>query len=346
MASWTAGSYVPPVEPTTQVYPMNRTTRTVILFLIGLAGGPLFASSLSVVSLADALKNPALEDIHSEGFLPAIQPVQAALLNQPADDEERLAFHARVSSLARHRDTRLGKLFFGALAATPDIENLPDDARLAGIEATWPLALGASARVRVEWRLADKTWRIADLQVTLDGLAAAPIAGMAPYFGSGELREGMLDMEVIDYLLGRDPADRELPASERPAFDYDAALARVFKSEAGAYESLIADLSAGINPQLEAEKRLDTLKPHLESQAEFDAIDKVAHNPERGRQFWDTVYLQIEQASGGPRPSAAPSAAGAQVRVRWSAAGAHESSCALLRLESGELSLRGLGEEE
>lgn len=324
---------------------MNRTVCTVILLCFTFAAVPLFASSLSVVALAEALKNPALEDVKSEGFATALAPIQQALLNQPADQDELTAFQQRVSAIARHRDTRVGKLFFAALAATPAVENLPETADFAAVDCHWPLALGASARVRVEWQLVEKQWRISTLEVTLDGLAAAPIAGMAPYFGGGEVRVAMMDLEAIEYLLGRDPADRELPETERPGFDYASALAALFESEAGAYGDLLDKLAAKVTPEADRGKRLEALKPHLTSEAEYKALEDADGDADRREAFWAAVFEQLKQAQQDPRPSAVPSRSGARVDVRAKADG-KESHAAALRLESGEVALAGLGSGE
>ncbi|MCZ7608015.1 MAG: hypothetical protein M5U25_18535 [Planctomycetota bacterium] len=324
---------------------MNRTTCTVIFFCFALSATPLFASSLSVVALAEALKNPALEDINSEGFAAALEPIQAALLNQPADEDENAAFQQRISAIARHRNTRVGKLFFAALAATPDVENLPDNAEFATVDAHWPLALRSSAQVRVEWRLVEKQWRICTLQVALDGVAAAPISGMAPYFGGGELRTAMLNLEAIDYLVGRDPADRELPELERPAFDFDAALVNLFEAETGACAALLEKLAAGVKPQVERAKRLEALKPHLTGDPEYKALEAADADPARREAFWAAVFEQLKQARQGARPASVPSRtdAGVSVRVR---AGGKDAVTAALRLKSGEVALAGFGSGE
>lgn len=324
---------------------MNRTVCTVILLCFTIAATPLFATSLSVVALAEALKNPALEDIKSEAFPAALAPIQQALLNQPADEDERAAFQQRVSAIARHRDTRVGKLFFAALAATPAVENLQETAEFAAVDCHWPLALGASARVRVEWQLVEKQWRISTLQVVLDGLAAAPISGMAPYFGGGEVRAAMLDLEAIDYLLGRDPADRELPETERPGFDYDAALTALFELESGAYGGLLEKLVAKVTPEAERGKRLEALRPHLATDAEYKALEDADGDADRREAFWAAVIEQLKQAQQGPRPAAVPSRPGARVDVRVKSAG-KEAHAAALRLVSGEVALAGFGSGE
>lgn len=324
---------------------MNRTTCTVIFFCFALSATPLFASSLSVVALAEALKNPALEEINSEGFAAALEPIQNALLNQPADDDERAVFRQRVSAIARHRDTRVGKLFFAALAAAPEVENLPDNAEFARVDAHWPLALGSNAFVTVEWTLQEKAWRISTLRVTLEGVAAAPISGLAPYFGGGEPRTGMLDLEAIDYLVGRDPADRELPEIERPAFDYDAALVKLFEAETGAFAALLDKLEAGVKPEVERATRLETLKPHLAGEAEFKALTDADADPARREAFWAAVFEQLKQVRQGARPASAPSRNGAGVSVRVRAGG-KDAATGALRLESGEVALRGFGSGE
>lgn len=324
---------------------MNRTICTALLALS--MASVLPAASLSVVPLAEALKNPALADTKSEGFEQALADVTALMLNKPPETEEGEAYKTRVSSLARHRDTRVGKLFFAALHAVPVIENLPEDATSATITADWPLALGASLRVRAAFTLRDETWLISGLDVTADGVAAAPVAGMAPYFGDGRDRIELLNMEALDYLLGRDPADRELPDLERPEFDYDAAITRVFEAEAGAFETLMTELVEKVSPAELPDVRMNALREHLASQAEIEAMEAANLDEAKQREFWDTMYEQLKLLRDAARPASVAKTAGARVSVlvvRESPTGTVAVTSTALRLRSGKIAPRG-GEE-
>ena len=323
-------------------------TRIIFFALLALSTASVLpATSLSVVPLAEALKNPALADTKSAGFEAALAEVTALMLNKPPETEEASAYKARTSSLARHRDTRVGKLFFAALHAVPVIENLPADATSASITADWPLALGASIRVRATFALRDETWLISGLDVTADGVAAAPLAGMAPYFGDGRDRVELLDIEALDYLLGRDPADRELPDLERPDFDYDAAIARVFEAEAGAFETLMNELVDKVSPAELPDVRMSALREHLASPAEIEAMEAANQDEAKQREFWDTMYEQLKLLRDAARPGSVAKTAGSRVSVtvvRESPTGTVAVTSTALRLRSGKIAPRG-GEE-
>ncbi|MCB9896309.1 MAG: hypothetical protein H6839_17905 [Planctomycetes bacterium] len=334
----------------------------VTLLSLIIAALPLSATTLSVVPLSDSLKNPVLAegDRTSEGYWAAVNAVRDQMLNRPPEfpppgvdekgqpkapelDEEQARFCNRLSNLAKYRDTRVGRLFFGALSATPAIENLPDTAEFAAVNTTWPLALGSIIRVRVEWSRHDGEWSISALEVTLDGVAAAPITGMAPYFGNGDLREELLDFEPIDYLVGRSPSDREKPESERPAFDYPAAVTKLFAGEAGAFETTLSELQKTVNSGVSREARLAALRPHL-SKEEFEAAEAADEDPERRDAFWSNVYEQIDGALKAPRPASVPEGKGAEVKLRYRLTedgGTAEGTISALRLQNGKIAPRG-----
>jgi hypothetical protein len=317
-----------------------RISLAVILVSLSLAAAPVSAETLSVVPLAKSLQNPALVDAKSPGFTEAFDQVAKQLLNQP-EPGELAAVQARISALAAHRDSRVGKLFFSALGALPDIENL-GDSDFAAVHATWPIALGGSISVRVEYHRSGESWLIAKLETTADGVAAAPLAGMAPYFGIGSPRPELLDLEAIDYLVGRDPADREKIESERAPFDFDAALVPLFESEPGAFESLLTTLDAAIRPGVDREKRIAAVKPHLADADAVKAMQEADDDDGRREAFWTAMREQVAGALKAPRPAAVPKAEGAKVRVRYRAAGSKdEQEQSATRLSTGKLALGG-----
>ncbi|MCA8916439.1 MAG: hypothetical protein KDB90_13595 [Planctomycetes bacterium] len=261
----------------------------------------------------------------------------------PELNEEQARFCTRLSNLAKYRDTRVGQLFFAALGATPAVENLPDAADFAAVNTTWPLAFGSIMRVRVEWSRHDGEWSISALEVTLDGLAAAPITGMAPYFGNGTLREELLDFEPIDYLVGRSPSDREKPESERPEFDYSKAVSKLFAGEDGVFESTVTGLKEAVNSGVSRESRLTALKPYF-TKEEFEAAKAADADPDRRDDFWNTTYAQIESTLAAPRPASVPTAAGAEVKIRYRLredGGAVDGTVSAQRLQNGKVAPRG-----
>jgi hypothetical protein len=311
--------------------------------LLTIAAMPMTATTLSVVPLAEALKNSALEDTNSEGFALGVEAVSTQLLNRPASEAETLAFHARLSAIARHRETRVGKLFFAALMATPAIENL-GESQFVAMEVTWPISLGANVDVRVEYTLKEGKWLISTLEVTAQGVAAAPVAGMAPYFGHGNPRPELLDLEALDYLVGRDPADREQAEADRAAFDFAGALPAFFEAEAGALKTVLDTLHDALKQGTEREKRIEALTPHLAGAAEVKAMVEADADPETRDKFWTEVREQISTALEAPRAVAVPRKPGAEVRVRWVtqlADGSIKGELSALRLETGKISPRG-----
>jgi hypothetical protein len=316
--------------------------RIVMFVGFALTAGNLTAATLSVVPLAKALQNPVLADTKSTEFEPAFKQVTDLLLNKPAEDDEKLAMRERVAALSAHRESRVGKLFFAALVAVPEIENL-GESEFAAIDASWPISFGGSIKLRVEYTRSGETWLLSALEATADGVAAAPIAGMAPYFGIGAPRPELLDLEAIDYLVGRDPADREKIEAERPAFDFDAALTPIFEAEAGAFQSLLEKLQESIKSSVDREKRIAVLKEHLATEADVKAMQDADADPERREAFWSGMREQVASALESPRPAALPSANGSQVKVRYRAAGQKdESEQSAQRLTTGKVALGGV----
>lgn len=315
---------------------MNCVYRPILMFLFVTFATHLGASTLSVVPLGESLKNPALIEINpeSDDYTAAVDAVTKLLLNKPTEDE-LAPLQQRLSDLARHRDTRVGKLFFAALAATPAIENLPEGATTAGINVTWPLALGATIRVRAEFAKSGDDWLISEFELTVDGVAGSPIAGMAPYFGKGEIRPLLLDLEAIDYVMGRDAEDRRRPETERKPFNYDEALTRIFESEEGAVAQTLNTLAEKVVPGADVEDRQAALKPHLATRAEREAIDAAGDNLE----FWSAIYKQLEATTKLARPDAMPVREGAVVRINWTKDG-EPARAICIRLEGGNVAVR------
>jgi hypothetical protein len=319
-------------------------TQLRIVTFVGFAliAGNLTAATLSVVPLAKALQNSVLTDTKSTEFEAAFKQVTDLLLNQPVEEDEKSAMRERVAALSTHRDSRVGKLFFAALAAVPEIENL-GESEFAAIDASWPISFGGSIRLRVEYTRSGEIWLVSALEATADGVAAAPIAGMSPYFGIGAPRPELLDLEAIDYLVGRDPADREKIEAERPAFDFDAALVPIFEAEAGAFQSLLEKLQESIKSSVDREKRIAAVKEHLATEADVKAMQEADANAETREAFWSGMREQIADALKAPRPAGLPSTTGSQVKVRYRAAGEKdESEQSAQRLETGKVALGGV----
>lgn len=298
--------------------PAIHALQAFLALLVAALASHLGATTLSVVPLAEALQNPELAEAEtdSDKHTAAVKSVTTLLLNLP-DESEISEFNRRLSNLARHRDTRVGRLFFSAIAATPDIENVPDHVERTGINASWPLALGASIRVRVEYRKQREGWRIAEFEVTVDGIAGAPVAGMAPYFGKGEIRPLLLDLEAIDYVIGRDPDDRSRAETERTPFNYDEALQQLFRTQPNAVSNLIDGLTQQIRPGTDRTKWAQILAPHLATKAELDAMKAADAEPETRQRFWAGVMEHLKAASVAPRAASMAESTGARVEVRW-----------------------------
>jgi len=280
------------------------------LLLVALCFNALGATTLSVVSLSEALKNPQLkhDNDSAQDIDQARDRVLRHFINQPSEAEIE-SVHQRLDLIARHQDTRLGRLFFAALDSMPALEHLPEGATRAEIIVHWPLALGAEARVRVAWVLKEEEWLIEVLTLQLRGSAAAPVSAASPYFGDEPFNAALLDVEEIGYLLGRNPLTRNDP--DAPPFDEAAALARVFARDDGAVESVWEKLSEEVTPRASTEARADALRPHLQTDAERDALDREKGDPE----FWLRVMEQIAHGREAARPSSLPARTGA--RATW-----------------------------
>lgn len=266
-------------------------------------------TGLSIQPLAKALQNPALD---GDDPGQARQAVQALLLNQPQEPDELERFHERLASLARHRDTRLGRLFFRALETVPDVEQTPPGARRVELLLHRPLALDAVLRVHIGWELVEDAWKVSRMDVGFQGAGAAPVAKAPPYFGTGLIPEFLLDADELDLLVGRDPADRRAP--EQEPFDFGAALESYLGVEEGGFEEVVENLSQAVTPETERAARINALKPHLEPAA-VRAMEVADADAERRDEFWRQVFTDLKQAKEGPRPSAVPIRAGGRVNI-------------------------------
>ena len=316
------------------------------------------ADTLSVVPLAKALQNSGLTDVNEAGNT-ARETVQSELWNSPGDDLEAETFRNRLAELARHRETRVGKLFFAAMQAVPDVSNLNPNLTAVTVIARWPLALEGAVQARIEYTRRGEIWKISTFELTVHGVAAAPISGLAPYFGEGEGDPEMLDFEPIDYLLGRDPGERQKPEGERTPFDYDAALAGIFESEDGAWTAMLDNIAAVLDPEAaqDFEDRVDVLKPHLATARERKALsdadasytDESSGQDQRETRvaFWARLYKEVETTRAAPGPAAVPKRAGSRVEIEFVTANEgveRREQIIALRLGSGEISPRQGGQ--
>jgi hypothetical protein len=307
----------------------------VILLCVLCAGTVAADVTLSVVPVAKALQNP---ELHGESPDAARAAVSELLLNQPADEAETGRFHARLADLARHKDTRLGRLFFRMLETTPDVEQVPEGAKAVELLVRRPLALDAVSRVLVEWRLDGETWKIARLDVFLEGIAAAPVVKAAPYFAHGPVMSDRFDAQELDYLVGRDPTQRNRPDAE--PFDFAAALENYLKSEAGAYTALVKQLRQDVSPGKERALRIAALKPHLTKGGQQE-VESADADPERRGEFWATIFKQLEAAESAPQPAAVPVRRQSELRITVKdGAGKAVAATYVQRLATGKIAPR------
>jgi hypothetical protein len=297
---------------------------------------PLAAdTTLSVVPLAKALQN---SELHGDSPDQARKAVTDLLLNHPAGEEETNAFHARLAALARHKDTRVGRVFFRCLETLPDVQQVPQGARDVELLVRRPLAMEASARVHVAWRLEGEHWKVSRLDVYLEGPGAAPVVKAPPYFAEGEVPGEWLDAEELDYLVGRDPTLRNEPDKE--PFDFSAAMEKYLAADAGAYEALIQQLRKEVTPKTERPARIAALYPHLtrDGQASMEKADADDSLRER---FWKAVFDNLAQAEKAVRPSSVPTTKGSEVKITAKDAdGQVLSECVVQRLQTGEIAPR------
>jgi hypothetical protein len=289
---------------------LYRTFCLLALLVLSSAAGAQ-TLTLSAKPLADSLKNPDLLRPEGDPALAAARTAVAALLlNKPAPGEQN-GFHARLALFARHRDTRLGRLFFACLQACPTIENLAPGADRAEVTAMFPLALGSGARVAVTWQRHGETMLIGEFSVQITGNAGALFAGAGPYFSAGEVSAVLLDAPELDLLLGRDPAELLKPQPERPAFDYDAALARVFALEQGAPAALLEALKQAAAPSRTPAERIELLLPYLADEAARQELRRVGTKVA----WWEDFSRRLEALAAQARPGAAPTRPGGTVSV-------------------------------
>jgi hypothetical protein len=114
-----------------------------LLLCVLVCSAPLAAdTTLSVVPLAKALQN---SELHGDSPEEARKAVLDLILNHPAGETETKAFNARLAALARHKDSRVGRVFFRALETLPEVQQVPEGARSVDLLVRRPLALEASA---------------------------------------------------------------------------------------------------------------------------------------------------------------------------------------------------------
>lgn len=303
---------------------MRLAALLLLLVMPCLAG----ATTLSVVPFAKALQNPAFDS--KEDTTAARDALLAMLVNQPATQAELERFKLRLAQLVRHRDTRLGKLFFKALESAPEVSNLPADATEVLLICERPLALGASVAVFVRWRLLEAGWRIAEVEVNLHGAAAATVVNCAPYFGDGMIRPELLNLSELDYLVGRDAADRIKPASEQKAFTFDDGLARCLAMEDGALTQAITAMQAALKPTTDPEDRLAGIAKYLRPEDE-KALREADADPKLAKVAYESLQDVLDKAAAGPGVSAIPARNAGRVELSV----ADRNGASLVRLHAG-----------
>lgn len=304
----------------------------VMAFGLALGAQPV---TLSAKPLSEALQNPDLQLPEDDPKLAAARKaVSDLLLNQPTE-AERGVFHQRLMLFARHKDTRLGRLFFYALAGCPDVGNVDAATQSVAVAATFPLALGSGARVRLGWTRKGDSFLVSEFAVEITGNAGALFSGAGPYFSGASVDPLILNADDLDYLLGRDPADRQKLESERGPFDFEAALKRRFELETGAPAALLEKLADELSPKKTPAEKVAALSPHLES----DAARKELEQQGAKVDFWDVVQKQVGVLKTMPCPAAAPARPDAAISIsRTTDVGTDE--WALNRLANGKLGLR------
>lgn len=292
----------------------------------------LHAEALSIAPLAKALQDSTLTGDSPDEARAA---VRALLLNQPEGEDELERFHDRLASLARHRETRLGRLFFRALETMPDVEQIPEAATRVELLLRRPLALDAQLRVHVSWQRVADEWKVARLDVGVLGAAAAPVSKAPPYFGTGLIPEFLLNAEELDLLVGRDPADRRAP--EQQPFDFAAALESYLRTEPGVYGAVIERLQLAVAPRTEREARMDAMRPHLEA-ADVRKMELADADADKRDEFWRRMMRDLDFAATAPRPSAVPVRAGSSLRISaFDDMPAALAVTSVTRLRSGEI---------
>lgn len=286
------------------------------------------ATTLSVVPFAKALQNPAFDT--KEDTTGAREALLAMLVNQPATPAELERFKLRLAQLVRHRDTRLGKLFFKALESTPEVSNLPADATELLLICERPLALGASVAVFVRWRLIEAGWRIAEIEVNLHGAAAATVVNCAPYFGDGMVRPELLNLSELDYLVGRDAADRIKPASEQKPFTFDDGLARCLAMEEGALTQAITAMQDALKPSTDPEDRLAGIAKYLRPEDE-KALREADADPKLAKIAYENLQKVLTKAAAGPGVSAIPARTAGRIELSIM----DRNGASLVRLHAG-----------
>lgn len=312
-----------------------ETFRTFCLLVLAAVAGAMGAQpvTLSAKPLSEALKNSnLLLPVQDANHTQAVGAVTALLLNQPGA-AELAAFHTRLAQIAQHKDTRLGRLFFAALDACPDLEQISAEDESARVDVEFPLALGSALRVQVGWARNKMQWLIAEFTIDITGNAGALFATAGPYFGIGRPQPAVLDAAELDYLLGRDPAQRLMLESEREPFDFDAALRRRCALEAGASAALLAKLAEGLTDRRTPAEKTELLAPHLSAEAA-----KALREQGTAIAFWDGLQKQLALLLALPRATGAPAARGGKVQVGRTRQGVYVE-WSLSRQDTGRLAL-------
>jgi len=291
-------------------------------------------ATLSARPLADALQNgDLLLEQGDEKLAQARAAVEALLLNKPTEHELK-RFHARLAALARHRDSRLGRLFFALLRAAPDVHNVGASVERASVTADFALALGSGASVHVGWTRRGEAWLVSELTLSITGNAGALAAAASPYFAQGAPMPEVLNAGELDYLLGRDMEDRGRLPSERTEFDFDAALRARFAIEDGAPAALLESLADGLAAARTPARKTAALAACVEVKGgQAQTFEQAGQ-----RADWKRVESALAALRAGARASGAPVFRGSGVSVRRQTA-TGETQWSVRRLAAGRLVL-------
>ncbi|MHC4840994.1 MAG: hypothetical protein ACYTDT_08590 [Planctomycetota bacterium] len=307
---------------------MLKNTFALLLLIVtpaSLAG----ADTLSVVPLVNALQNSDFLASDSEKVKKALENTTKLLLNQPVE-AEIAALTDRLRLFPKHANSLLGKVFFKALANTPDIENLNDAATTASIEVVWPLELDAKLMVRVKYIKTDTGWLIEDTSVQMLGTAASAIASAGPYFSKKAPNPELLDKQEIGYLFGQQ--------TDHDEFDFEATLDSFFAVKAGDYKSTLETLVKDIRSDVSRDKRLNTMLEHLITPEEREALKELDAD-DNSLATWAKFMARIKESLEIARPAAFSARSGTRIMVTAKGEGLDELTVGQ-RLESGKIGIR------
>lgn len=286
--------------------------RTALLTaLLMLASATALAADLTLAPLADALARGDSKAVLEQ------------LANQPADAAEMKRFEARIKLLHRHRDTRLGRLFFDALRGVPTIGNVPVSATATALTVRWPLNLDCELELYAAFTKRAEGWRISEFRLSMSGARASMFATAAPYFASGE------NTTPIPLLLDREEIDELRPGG-------------LFALEAGVCGSTINKLRDVLKSEGTRTKIADALRPHLATETERKKLTALLGAPEfrTWRRFVTASVERLEAADELAVAASVPTLSGASVTVATSLPGNEPGAVSATRLANGKVAPR------